>query len=226
MKSKIWIPCLVVIVMVLGLLLRARQTAESNRQGAKNAKAGENGTSVPTEAGRGTDVAPPSSSRGSGLPGATGSAGSAGHQRELEARATASGRDARLTAPTGLEPVTGEELEAAVATIQVGGQTYRERSNEYGVFPELRIEPRQQVGIAVAFAQGDAGQRVVAMGEDGGVLRDGERVLPMQLDANRHVAFHFTAGHERGVYRIRLQRGTETKVLQFWAGEPLALASR
>ena len=80
--------------------------------------------------------------------------------------------------------------------------------------------------MAVSFPEGDPGQRVVATVEDGGTLRDGQRVLPMQLDAQRQVAFSFTAGEAPGIYNIRLRRGTETKMVQFWAGEPLALANR
>ncbi|MCG3148843.1 MAG: hypothetical protein PCFJNLEI_02292 [Verrucomicrobiae bacterium] len=226
MKRKILIPCGVAVVLVIALALwpRRTQTEIATQNTKEESRAG-----VPSVAGDSrTDLAPVSSSqRRSDLPVATGSAISAGNSHAREARTTPTGRAAYSVSHIGTEPLAADLPDpVATATIRVGDQTFRERSNEHGVFNVIRIQERQQVALEVAFGAGDPGQRVVAMVEDGGTLRDGQRVLPMQLDAQLKVAFDFTASENRGVYRIRLRRGTETKMVQFWAGEPLALASR
>ncbi|MCG3146571.1 MAG: hypothetical protein PCFJNLEI_00002 [Verrucomicrobiae bacterium] len=221
MKPRIFIPCVVAIVVVIALVLWPR-TQNVSREDAEPPAA------VAQDSASGMGGAPVSSPEGrSDLPVATGSAISAGNSHAPDPRATPTGRAARSTPPASSEALAADLPDpVATATIQVGTHTFRERSNEHGVFNEIRIQPNQPVAVAVAFGAGEAGQRVVAMVEDGGTLQDGQRVLPMELDAHRTVAFQFNTGDNRGIYRIRLRRGTETKLVQFWAGEPLALATR
>lgn len=224
MRPRVWIGCSVLILMVVaGVLLVNRPTTKDittgSRQVSPTVRSGDATSpsrvdNVTAASGTGPaagDAAPNKPGNGPAWPTpSTASAQSNGRGAHV-----ASQVPAQIASPTVVS-----------AMVRVGGQTLQGDANELGIFPEIRVQPGQQVGVTVAYPEGQPGQRIVAAVEDGGLLQDGERVLPMQLDSQQAVTFNFTAGEARGIYRVTLRRGTETKMLQFWAGEPLPLAMR
>ena len=110
------------------------------------------------------------------------------------------------------------------AVVSAGDWQYAVVPNPVGTFvPRVRVEPRQTIAVAVACPQAEPGASVVAAIEDGGQLDDGQRVVRLTTDAEHQVKFQFTAGADRGIYRVALRQGTDLKYLEFWAGEELTL---
>ena len=99
--------------------------------------------------------------------------------------------------------------------------------NELGVFQRVYVQPRETVPISVRLPEGDPGEQVGVAAQDGGKIVEVEAVAGVfELDAQRTLHFNFQLNEDEGIYRITLRRGGEVKVIELWAGAPLALASR
>jgi hypothetical protein len=125
----------------------------------------------------------------------------------------------------------------AVAKVQARGREYQLTPNQVGNFQRMYVEPNQQMPVQVGFPEGQAGDSVAVVAEDGGKLReaasgkgqgngDGGIGLAARLDERKEVAFTFQATKPGGLHRVTLRHGTETKTLEFWVGNETPVAQR
>ena len=127
--------------------------------------------------------------------------------------------------------VTGEEPVKVLATVETGSKTHHLQSNDDDRFGRVYLQPQEIVKVEIQYSEGQEGERTVLSVEDGGFLNntvgatDGDkRVLGMALSSDGKLSFQFTAGSDRGLYRVTLKKGLDTKTLDFWVGEPLPVA--
>ena len=169
-----------------------------------------------------TPVAPPVTSQPS-IPAAS-KAVAAAHPVASAPAATAPARPAtfpvQVVDPNDPPLVDGQMVKAHIV---VGNESGDLIPNQFGEFPRVHIDPKQTVSVTASWPDAQPGQKVVAAVEDGGLLAGGKPVLAFTLDASRQVSFDFTAGSGRGIYRVTLRQGPDTKIVQFWAGPDLAL---
>ena len=134
--------------------------------------------------------------------------------------------DALVDVPPTLPAVTPGA--PAQAWAEVGGRkTEALVPDQLGEFPRVHIEPGQEVGVRLRFPEAPVGARVVAAVEDGGKFADGKPVQAFDLDETREIAFRFAAGEALGIYRVSVRRGSDHKILHFWAeAKSIAAAPR
>jgi hypothetical protein len=94
----------------------------------------------------------------------------------------------------------------------------------------IYVEPGQTVSVQVAYPDASAGDTVLAQAVDGGdFLKDEKGNTPgvkvVTLDEHKTAGFTFEVGSSRGMYQVVLRHGLKTRVVQLWAGPPLAVAA-
>jgi hypothetical protein len=113
----------------------------------------------------------------------------------------------------------------ARASVQIAGKTFENLTpNEIGTFPRVYLGgkvPARPVDVRVNYPQLLAGDTVIVQAQDGGRLPGGRQSIEAKVDAARTINFVFEPGVEHGLYRVTLVKGADTKILDFWAGQPL-----
>lgn len=105
--------------------------------------------------------------------------------------------------------------------------SYRLEPNEFGLFDRISdVSPLEVIPIAMAYPEGNEGEKVVIIVQDGGQLDNGKRVKLVQLDKRKKVSFDFQVTSSPGIYRVMLRKGNDTKVLQFWVGAAPAISKK
>ncbi|MEX2580697.1 MAG: hypothetical protein WD342_16690 [Verrucomicrobiales bacterium] len=96
--------------------------------------------------------------------------------------------------------------------------------NQGGEFPRVPVLPGETVQVRLAFAHSPPDTPVALSAEDGGVVAvDGRRGRSRagKLDGRRQLGLSYRVSETAGVHRVALRTpGGETKVLEFWAGDP------
>lgn len=96
--------------------------------------------------------------------------------------------------------------------------------NQAGEFPRMMTQPGETVQVRLAFTQSEPGSPVALSSEDGGLIESTWRTSAGKLDAARQLAFAYTVSKNPGIHRISIRTPSgESKILEFWAGQPLAL---
>lgn len=112
--------------------------------------------------------------------------------------------------------------ELATANARIGNIRYDLSPNQIGMFPRVAgIDPHQTIPVTVTYPGGSPGDQVVVEAEDGGHFANQKVVTIAGIGADKNIQFDFTAGRDAGVYRITLNKGGDTKTLDFWVGPEL-----
>lgn len=120
----------------------------------------------------------------------------------------------------------GWELDAPVeVVIRAGGEEHRPSSNELGYFERVYLQPREKASVSLTWPEAQPGDKVVMEVEDGGELDNGKALQQQALDGSGSLQFAFQASQYDGIHRVVLRRGRQMKVLDFWVGPELPLAS-
>jgi hypothetical protein len=101
----------------------------------------------------------------------------------------------------------------------------------------MYVEPNEAMPVQVGFPEGQVGDPVAVVAEDGGKLREagsgkgqggsgGGAGLVARLDERKQVGFTFQATKPGGLHRVTLRHGTDTKTLEFWVGNETPVAQR
>jgi hypothetical protein len=243
MKARIVIPCLLALIALVAVMVWNRQEAcNETTKDHKDTKVQGGTRSVASSGGGDTfEATGQANSRRSDMPVATAAPGSAHHAAAGQAAGTGSA-SARKTTGTSDQPghapkdvATGPSQdipwhrgeEAVAAVTRADGKTLGGlRLNQVNNFSPVNIDPQETVLVTVTWPQGSPGDKVAAMVEDGGALKDelgmqkdeGQRVLKLALDEKRQMRFVFAGSEASGTFRVTLRKGAEIKTVQFWAG--------
>ncbi|HEY5892533.1 MAG TPA: hypothetical protein VIT91_04810 [Chthoniobacterales bacterium] len=124
-------------------------------------------------------------------------------------------------------PLKGAVATRAEATLTIGDKKVNLEPNQIGAFPQVLVQPRQQITVEMVYPDGSPGDLVVAAVMDGGQLENGQHVLSLRLDDSRQVKFNYAVSEEEGVFRITLRKGGDLKTVELWAGaEPPLIGAR
>lgn len=138
------------------------------------------------------------------------------------------------SAVVGIVPADGfsrseaadETPEPALADISTGkAQDMNLAANSSGNFPRVLIDRQGVVPVVVTYSDAVAGSPVELIVLDGGTLDGRDPARVMNLDGQKQLRFAFHASDMPGLFRIFLRHGGMTKTLNFWAGQPLAIAA-
>ncbi|MBV6501493.1 MAG: hypothetical protein CJBNEKGG_04006 [Prosthecobacter sp.] len=116
--------------------------------------------------------------------------------------------------------------EAVTAFVRVSSTKMQQALtvNQAGEFPRMMTQPGETVQVRLAFTQSKPGSPVALSSEDGGLIESTWRTTAGKLDAARQLAFAYTVSKNPGIHRISIRTPSgESKILEFWAGQPLAL---
>jgi hypothetical protein len=117
--------------------------------------------------------------------------------------------------PTGKAPGL-----AAVARVELNGETHEVHPNQVGHFERLSVGRKTKVPFTVGYPAGSAGEVVIAVAEDGGALGKGTVVAKVPLDVDLKAAFEFETADRDGLFRVTVKKGADVKALEFWSGPP------
>lgn len=109
--------------------------------------------------------------------------------------------------------------ERAVCKVTANGKNYQPQLNPLGYFMRVYGLPIDAlISVEVFYPQGNKGDEVVLAVEDGGKFDNDKAIKVVQLDNQKKLAFGFQFIPDNpGIYRITLQKGSDTKVVQLWA---------
>jgi hypothetical protein len=122
-----------------------------------------------------------------------------------------------LSAPAEVPAYDGELV---LAQVKVDGDAYHLTPNQVGNFPRVHISAEETVAVDVDFVQGREGEAVSIMVLDGGQLDNGRPIRSETLGSDKKLSFQYQASGQRGIHRVRLTKGADQKILDFWVGEP------
>lgn len=112
------------------------------------------------------------------------------------------------------------------AKILAGGSTHVLRSNRSGWLRRVYVKGQETIPVEVNYPEAREGERVLVSVEDGGRLDNGRLAKLVTLGADRSAGFRFETGDHPGLYRVSLSKGPETRLLQFWVGDPPPVSQR
>jgi hypothetical protein len=107
---------------------------------------------------------------------------------------------------------------------------YRPAFNAAGSSEIIYVEPGQRVALTVEYPDGAPGDTVLAQAMDGGDFVEQEQpvnraAVKLSLDERKTAGLTFAVGQNLGRYRVVLRHGMQTKMVELWAGLPLAVAT-
>lgn len=112
--------------------------------------------------------------------------------------------------------VSGKKAEASVV---IGGAVTQLEPNQTGDFQRVYVKPGSSVEVTVSYPEGQPGDKVVAVAQDGGSI-DGKGIAKaLTLDKQRNVTFTADTTTEGGIYRVLLRNGADRKTINIWAGQ-------
>lgn len=96
--------------------------------------------------------------------------------------------------------------------------------NQIGYFDQVyNIRPSQKLPIEITYPEGRAGENVIVIVADGGLLEGKQLSRVLQLTSQKKINFNFQASGDNGIYRIVVRKGNDIKVVRLWVGpNPLA----
>ena len=123
----------------------------------------------------------------------------------------------RALVATGAPATEGETADVFVR-VGSSGQKLHLTPNQGREYPRVYVTEGETIQVRVEFSQSEPGSPVSISPQDGGSLA-GHAAKMIVLDAQRALAFDFTASRNPGTHRVKLvtQRG-EAHLLDFWAG--------
>jgi hypothetical protein len=113
--------------------------------------------------------------------------------------------------------------ELVLAKVSIQNETYNLTPNRVGNFQRVHVSANEMVAVNVDYVQGHDGEAVSIMVLDGGQLDNGQPTKRLVLGEDKRLAFNFQVTEQRGVHRVKLSKGADQKLLDFWVGEPLPL---
>lgn len=115
-------------------------------------------------------------------------------------------------------PATDGEAAEVFVQISSSGRKLHLSPNQGREYPRVYVREGETVQVRVEFPLSEPGSPVAISPQDGGSL-GGHPAKVIVLDAERALAFDFTASLNPGTHRVKLvtQRG-EAHLLDFWAG--------
>lgn len=99
-------------------------------------------------------------------------------------------------------------------------------ANAVGAYRRINVRPKEKTSVELVFPGGREGDVVIVSAMDGGRVNGKSGGNKLALDKTGRVGFNFEVNEERGIYRLLVRRGQDSKVVEFWAGEPLPLNAR
>ena len=127
--------------------------------------------------------------------------------------------------PSASAQSAGISGERAYARITRSKQALTVNPSQVGNFPTIDVRPQAAIQIEVIYLEGTAGQAVTLTAQEGGTLGNGKPTQDITLDSQKKAVFTFATGSGRGLYQVLLRKGTDFKVLEFWVGEKLPVAT-
>ena len=118
--------------------------------------------------------------------------------------------------------ISGERCYARVTRSK---QALTLNPNQVGNFPTLDVRPQTLVGVEVIYTAGLANQGVALTALEGGTFNNGKTTQDLTLDRLKQASFSFTASSGRGLYRVSVRKGSDIKILEYWVGEKLPVAT-
>jgi hypothetical protein len=98
------------------------------------------------------------------------------------------------------------------------GLSYQLKANSIGYFSRVsNLLPNEKVAIELVYPLSNSGEKIVISVEDGGSI-EGKKIQVMHLDTQKKIAFDFNLGTDPGIYRLRITKGKDSKVIQLWVG--------
>lgn len=113
----------------------------------------------------------------------------------------------------------GGEMAAAIVSTP-DKNSYQLRPNQLGRFERIYVTERDIVSATVTYPRGQEQQPVQLLVLDGGKLDNGKMTKLDSLDSTGRVTFDFQVTEQLGVHRVKLTKGTDQKILEFWVGQP------
>ncbi|NJK93365.1 MAG: hypothetical protein HC904_17060 [Blastochloris sp.] len=101
---------------------------------------------------------------------------------------------------------------------QEKGQSLVVPLNQMGESPRIYVKTGQWVESTLSFPQGEAGEKLRVEMLDGGVLESKNAGQLLTLGADLRVRVRAQISGNEGIHRVRVTRGTESYVLNYWAG--------
>lgn len=117
--------------------------------------------------------------------------------------------------------------EPATASITLDGKAIDlGEPNQAGIYRRVRTEPGVPVPVEVSYPSASAGTEVVVAVQHGGSLKGGAPAEVLKLDELRRARFTYTVGGEPGLFHVTVRKGSDVKILDFWAGPEPVVASQ
>lgn len=110
--------------------------------------------------------------------------------------------------------------EKALCKVTIDNKERIVKSSQIGRFDRIEgVRPLTTIPVEVYYPGGSISEKVILSVEDGGKLDNGKKVKVIELNNEKKAVFSFVISDQTGLFRITMRKGTDTKVVQFWAEE-------
>jgi hypothetical protein len=128
-----------------------------------------------------------------------------------------------LTATATVQAQLQIKGEPATANFKVNEKVVALKANIGGYFQRIsNISPNASVPVEIYYPNGIEGEKVVLSVLDGGKIEGAETpVKVIYLTKEKKCLFNFQVTNQSGIFRIKVYKGADEKVVQLWVGPEL-----